>query len=228
MLTLIYAYFENGSMLDLHLKTWSAYENKDQWKAIIVDDCSLRDPAETHIADVGFPVELYRIKTDIPWNQDGSRNLAMHQASGWCLMTDMDHLLRPLEAGQLLRLKKNDGHYYMPSRRLSDGSTYHRHPNSYLLNKGLYEYLGGYDEAYAGYYGTDGMFRERLSESAFRVDLDIPLFLYKREAIPDASTTDYGRKGSAYALSSRPDLVQRRKSHLPPIPPLNFEWERVR
>ncbi|NCC30971.1 MAG: glycosyltransferase [Chloroflexia bacterium] len=227
MVTLVYAYFNNGSMLDLHLKVWAKYREKRKWKAVIVDDCSLKDPAKDHIVDVGFPVEIYRIHTDIPWNQDGARNLAMHHAEGWCLMTDMDHLLTPNNAERVLRLSKSEDTFYVPSRLLSDGSKYHRHPNSYLIHSGLFNLAGGYDEAFAGYYGTDSVFRSQLKRVGTRKDLDIPLVVYKREVIPDASTTQYGRKGSEYEVGANPELSRRKKLKPPPIKPLNFEWSRV-
>lgn len=79
MITIVMAYYENGGMLDRHIEEWKNYPDalKDQIKAVIVDDGSSKDSALPHVQDVGFPIELYRINVDIPWNQNGARNLAM-------------------------------------------------------------------------------------------------------------------------------------------------------
>ncbi len=53
------------------------------------------------------------------------------------------------------------------------------------------------------------------------------LTVYGREVIPDASTTNYGRKGSEYQVSRNPVLRERKRLGPPPIPPLNFPWERL-
>lgn len=229
-ITLVYAYYENGGMLDVHLKEWARYRNKDNFSAIIVDDCSHRDPAEDHLrgVDVGFPISLYQITTDIPWNQNGARNLAMTFADGWCFLTDMDHLLNAKNAERLLRYSLNSSRHYKPQRRLADGSKYHQHPNTYVIHRDLYWDAGGYDEAFCGYYGSDSTFRRQLKNISRCTNFEkIHTNLYKREVVPDASTTDFGRKDSSYHVSNSDELSRRRREHLPPIAPLNFEWHRI-
>ena len=230
MITLIYAYFENGQMLDKHLDEWNLYSNKENFSAIIVDDCSKRDPAIDHLKNIDFPfpIQLYRINTDIPWNQNGARNLAMTHAQGWCLMTDMDHLLSAENAQRLTKTALDPSKAYRPTRtRAVDGLPYKSHPNSYILTQDLYWKAGGYDEAFCGYYGSDSTFRSHLLKIAERVDLEIPLILFGREVIADASTIDYGRKGSEYHVSKNLEIKKRKKQKPEPIPPLNFEWERL-
>lgn len=226
-ITLVYPYFNNGSMLDLHLKEWNKYENKEMFSAIIVDDCSMRDPAEPHLIDVGFPISLYRITTDIPWNQNGARNLAMTYANGWCLITDIDHLLKRKHAKKFKDLKLENGYYYKPHRKLHDGLNYHKHPNSYILNYDLYWKAGGYDEDFCGYYGTDSTFRRQLEKNAVEGETEIVLSLYGRGVISDASTIEYGRKNSKYHVSNNERLKYKRKHGGTPIPPLNFDWYKV-
>ena len=118
MITIVMAYFENGGMLDLHLSEWEQYERKDRWRIVLVDDCSKRDPALPHIRDVGIEIELYRINTDRAWNQNGARNLGMTHAMGWCLLTDMDHLLPARDAKRLQGIDLDGGpaRYYRPHR----------------------------------------------------------------------------------------------------------------
>jgi len=57
--------------------------------------------------------------------------------------------------------------------------------------------------------------------------LGIALTLYSRDEVPDASTTNYGRKNSQYHILNNPELMERRKQMPGPIRPLNFEWERL-
>lgn len=225
MITIVMAYYENGGMLDLHLAEWIQYADKDQWRIVLVDDCSKQDPALPHIRDVGFPVELYRITTDRPWNQNGARNLGMTHVNGWTLLTDMDHLLTLPMARRLQAFDLNPLSYYRPARvRYADNRPYKRHPNTYLLHSDDYWRAGGYDERYCGYYGTDSTFRRSLEKKLGPpVDLDIPLTLFGREVQSDASTRDLGRKGSEYHLRSLPHKGR----ELEPVPQLNFEWERL-
>ena len=228
-ITLLYPYYQNGGMLNRHLSEWEGYKIKEKFKAIVVDDGSPTDPAINHLegVDVGFPIELYRIKEDIPWNQDGARNLGMTHATGWCLISDMDHLLNVTNARKLAALTYDRAVHYVPNREKPDGSKYHHHPNTYFLTSDLYWLAGGYDESFRGYYGSDSVFKRQLNEISERQMLNVALTLYSREDIPDASTTNYGRKDSQYHILNNPELMERRKQMPGPIEPLNFEWERL-
>ena len=228
-ITLLYPYYQNGGMLNRHLSEWEGYKIKEKFKAIVVDDGSPTDPAINHLegVDVGFPIELYRIKEDIPWNQDGARNLGMTHATGWCLISDMDHLLNAKNARKLAALTYDRAVHYVPNREKPDGSKYHHHPNTYFLTSDLYWLAGGYDESFRGYYGSDSVFKRQLNEISERQMLNVALTLYSREDIPDASTTNYGRKDSQYHILNNPELMERRKQMPGPIKPLNFEWERL-
>ncbi len=225
------AYYENPTMLFKHLMCWNAYasEHKKNLEAIIVDDGSPDNPAKIN-GNMGFPISLFRIKQDIPWNQNGARNLAMTHARGLCLLTDMDHLLPKHMVAPLLNTNWDPIKVYKPQRFLPEGTEYKRHPNTYVISQETYWKAGGYDESFSGYYGTDSTFRRALLETTTIEDTDaFGLTLYKREVIPDASTKPerYGRKGTKYHVSQNTDLVIRKKYGGKPIPPLNFDWERI-
>jgi hypothetical protein len=231
-ITLVYAYFENGPMLDLHLAEWSKYKDKDRWRAVIVDDCSKRDPAINHMYDVGFPIELYRINNDIPWNQDGARNLAMTQSDGWCLMCDMDHLL-PIDSAEFLESQvdklASHRHYNLPRYR-SDGTPIDKiPPNVMIIHNDLFWSIGGYDERFCGYYGSDVNFLSRLSLKSVRgiVLRKVGLTMYSGDEIEGATTTDYGRKNSEYHIRNNPEILRMLHENRRPIPPMNFEYERL-
>jgi hypothetical protein len=77
------------------------------------------------------------------------------------------------------------------------------HPNSWLMTRAMFDRVGGYDERFSGFYGSDSEFRERCKitpdGAATRpasgvVVLDHPLVRYDRAVLADASTTTYERK----------------------------------
>jgi len=230
--TLVYAYFENGPMLDLQFSEWEQYKQKDRFKIIIVDDCSKRDPAIDHIRDVGIDVELYRIHNDIPWNQDGARNLAMTNAEGWCIMCDMDHVLTT--GGASLYLSKvnnlNKNKYYGFNRHRINGRLINKSPpNIMSIHNDLFWSIGGYDERFCGYYGSDVNFISRLDAFAGRRIMmnNISLRMYRADDLYGATTTDYGRKGSEYHIANYPHLRKILRSNMKPIKPLNFKYDRL-
>jgi hypothetical protein len=73
---------------------------------------------------------------------------------------------------------------------------YKPHPNSWMMTRKMFDRIGGYDERFSGFYGTDGEFRDRVKANAARVIIleEFPLIRVPRELVPDASTTRYGRK----------------------------------
>lgn len=230
-ITFIYPYFENGPMLKVHLNEWEKYRNKDHWKIIIVDDCSKRQPAIDFIRDIGIELELYKINTDIPWNQDGARNLGMTYAGGWCLMCDMDHLLPADGADRLIHKGrwKPTKHYTFKRRDYTDTRISKIPPNIMLLHNDLFWKVGGYDERFCGYYGSDANFISRLQfrSGVGKVLKDIDLTMYRADELEGATTTDYGRKESEYHIKNYPELRELMFQYEPPIQPLNFDYERL-
>lgn len=235
MITIVLAYYDNGKMLERHLQEWSRYSSdvKQNLRAVIVDDGSPNDPAVDHISDPGFPVELYRIKQNIPWNIPGARNLGMHVArDGWCLITDIDHLLRAYDAERLVGMLPDfdPARFYVPARAWADGRELQPHTNSYVLTRELYWRIGGTDEDWSGSWGAgEHVFRKHILSVATRVDLeDVYLTHYGREDIADASTREWGRRDSSYHWANNPALVAKCKlAPYRPQNPLRFDWEKI-
>lgn len=230
--TLVYAYFENGPMLDVQFSEWERYDQKDRFKIVLVDDCSKRDPAIDHIRDVGIDLELYRIHTDIPWNQDGARNLGMTNADGWCIMCDMDHVFTVGASNMFLSkldtLSRNK--YYGFNRHRLNGRPIEKSPpNIMAIHNDLFWRIGGYDERFCGYYGSDVNFISRLDAAVGpRIVMNrVSLRMYRADELEGATTTDYGRKGSKYHLANHPYLSQLLRANKRPIEPLNFDYERI-
>jgi len=163
---------------------------------------------------------------DIRWNQDACRNLGVDKAhTEWVLLTDMDHLVT---VGLLQRVMYStcDPKIAYRFSRVSapNMEPYKLHPNSWFLTRKLYKRVGGYDERFAGYYGTDGDFRDRLDAKAALVQLKEYLIRVPREVIADASTTVYERKTDWDG-----DNIKRLKMERGKHPPIrqNFPYERV-
>lgn len=239
MITIVMPYYDNPKMLRLHLHEWSMFtpSQKQALRAVIVDDGSPNAPAEENMREygskVGFPVRLFRIVPNIPWNQDGARNLGMKNVeTDWALMTDIDHMVSRHEVSKMLDFtshKTMKGQYYMPHRVLFDGMVTHPHPNSYIMNVSDFWSMGGYDEDFAGVYGSDGNFRKCMKAGLQeRVTPSWSLTLWPSSAISDANTKDFGRKDSKYHRSHHPKIEAKAKGPAyKATNHLRFDWREV-
>jgi len=231
-LTLCFPYFENPGMLREHQRIWAQYPEKMRRSltVVIADDGSPNHPAVEAVEPCDYDLQVYRIEPNIPWNQCGARNLAMHAApEGWCLVTDIDHVLMPDEAVILAQMKVREGNYYVPARKIMpSGESYKKHPNSYYLTRQMYWDAGGCDEDFAGWYGSDATFRRALTLVGNRVELTSPsLMLYGRDVLLDASTTEWGRKDTQWHSAKNPALrAKKLNGPYKAVNPLRFSWSR--
>lgn len=221
-LTLVYAYYDNPKMLARQLEEWKHYDALalEAVSFILVDDASPNSPALDVVRSsgcYGLDLRVFRVQVDRPWGQDGARNIGMkHCSTDWALMTDMDHLLSRenimgaldfIETGRARR-----GRYYLPRRVLASGELYHSHPNSFLFHRVDFWDMGGYDEDFVGYYGSDGNFRKCAKGSGL---MEMPveeftLILYGRKVIEDASTRSLTRKDGPLWAALHPHLNNKR------------------
>ena len=202
--TLCMAFYRNPSMLLRHYALFATFEPwmREAIDVVVVDDGS-PEPQRAFgpsLVASDVHVRVYRMGIDIPWNQDACRNVAVqHAETQWVLLTDMDHMV-PRQTWEVVLTQKLDPECAYTFERVNDPAldAYKPHPNSWLMTRALYDRAGGYDERYAGIYGTDGNFRNRLMRFAreFR-RLPVPLIRVPREVTPDASTTTYPRKSIA-------------------------------
>jgi hypothetical protein len=199
-ITFICAYYDNPGMLREQQRVWASYPEdlKPHFHAIVTDDCSPRWPARPHVASTGIAsFKLFRTQVDVRWNWLFCRNLGVSRATtDWVLLTDIDHVL-PVETLAVLLTEKLDvNHVYRFSREdAPDRTPYKPHPNTWFLTRKMFDRIGGYDERFSGFYGTDADFRERVHQRAHAVVMRPEVLIrYPREVIADASTTTYGRK----------------------------------
>lgn len=196
-ITLVYPYYDNALFLHKQLEGWRALPDhtRDWIKVIIVDDGSPRIAARSVVGTSLWPfeVDVYRIEVDVRWNWLAARNIGMHNASdGWCVLTDMDHVIPHETLDMLLYRWYDENIIYRFGRREHTGQKIHPHPNSMFMTKAMFWKVGGYDEALSGHYGTDGDWRRRCAATADIRTLSLELI--RHEYQQDSSTTSYLRK----------------------------------
>jgi hypothetical protein len=157
-LTLVFNVFFNqadASPLIDALQHYSSYDPYllDRIQFVIVDDCS---PVEMVIDDFGLNLSVYRIETDIPWNQGGARNLGVTFAkSDKVIVSDID-LLFPEHTLQHLLDRKNPGkHMFKFWRAGEDGRYIRPHANVFFFSRSRFLKYFGYDEEFSGGYGAE-------------------------------------------------------------------------
>lgn len=194
--TFVYPYYENPNFLQTQLDIWSAYSPtiRSKLRAIVIDDGSPNSPASSVLRGkvMPFHIRLFRIDVDVRWNWLAARNIGMNYADGWCVLTDMDHVVDEYVAMQLILGRHDDKVIYRFSRREHTGAAVHPHPNSMFMTRKMFWRAGGYDEALSGHYGTDGDWRRRCAATAKVLTLRDELIRY--EYVVDSSTTGYLRK----------------------------------
>jgi len=197
-MTLIYPYYENPKFLRRQIDGWSSLPSYCQKliRVIVVDDGSPKNPALSVLAELSgleFNLSLYRIEVDVRWNWLAARNIGAHHApSGWCVFTDMDHVLPERTIDVLANRVYDPNAIYRFSREEHTGAVIHPHPNSMFMTKDMFWKVGGYDEALSGHYGTDGDWRRRCAATAKVFTLRQPLIRHEYQG--DSSTVDYLRK----------------------------------
>jgi glycosyltransferase involved in cell wall biosynthesis len=197
--TLVLPYYRNGGMWQRQLERLSRYPAPilKHLRVIVVDDGSPKDALQAPATPPPFALSMFRIDVDVRWNWIAARNIGHHHAeTEWVLFTDIDHLVPHKTAARIVDgYLEADTIYRFQRVNFHDGAAYHPHPNSWLMTRAMFDKTGGYDERFSGFYGTDGMFRDRCRAHARGITiLREKLERVDREVQPDASTRTYERK----------------------------------
>lgn len=226
--TIVMAYYMNPKTLLRHVAEWHGFsdEIRANLSAIIVDDCSPESPAVQVLTDLPqpFPIKLYRIEEDLRWNWIAARNVAMKEASeGWHLTTDIDHFVDEKFGRSLIFGKHDERKVYKFSRREHTGEKIKPHSNSYFMTRAMYWKIGGHDESFSGFYGSDGSHVRRVAQVAPVIMLPDELIRY--EYVGDSSTTVYERKTPADSAHRAKVLAARKPGWKPKV--LSFPYHEV-
>lgn len=202
LISLVFAYYENPSMLALQWKEIAKYPAslKREIEVIVVDDGSPTRPASEVARPRNLPRHsLFQLDRDVRWNQDAARNIGAHEAqSPWLLLTDIDHVVPTETLAQLVDMDKDTSVFYTFSRiKFATGDQREPHPNSYFMTKQLYWAIGGHDEDFAGIYGKDFLFRKRAHRFTDEVILhDAPIARVGSTMVSDAGTSTISRRNT--------------------------------
>jgi hypothetical protein len=243
IVSLVLPYYENPKMLDIQAREWLSYPSfvTTRLRVVVVDDGSSDAPAlevlrqhRVSFSSRGLDVQLYVVENDIPWNQDGARNLGMRMCNTvFALMTDIDHLLRARDALDMVEFCLSGiprGEYYMPRQFVkSTMKEIPRHPNTFLFRVADFWAMGGYDEDFAGWYGSDGNFRRCARGNGLQecVTNEFGLVVWRRDDCEDANTRRYGRKESEYHSHRNPRLLSKmRAGPYRAVNPIRFDWRK--
>ena len=151
---------DSSSVLEL-VRRYASYSRDllDRLQLVLVDDGS---PVPVKLpADLDLNLLLLRIREDVPWNHAAARNLgAVYARSDKLLLTDVDHEFPEDTLRRIVELRELRRTMYMFYRLDENGAHVRRHLNTFLLSRGRYLELFGYDEEFCGHYGLeDDLFR---------------------------------------------------------------------
>jgi hypothetical protein len=245
---MVVPYYCQPRMLQKQLDTWRDYsaETRNAFSFIIVDDCS-PEPAEDVVRP--YPVALYRIDKDVPWNRGMARNLGTKMATTpWVLHVDTDHVLPAESAKTLVRYLTPPSDFFgrcawfrfdrfrvgaADETRRKDkadpAATFvkiHPHIDSYVCRTDAYWKAGGYNEDFSGILGGGTPFlREMERVNGEPIVLPIPLHVHTRHSVPDSSEHTLPR--SPEAFKKRKQEIMAKRGTLRGHDPIRLPWHKV-
>lgn len=197
-LSLIFTYYKNPKMLAYQWEIWRLYPAEVE--IVLIDDGSpmgLRaEEVIKNLPPLACKFKLFRILTDVAWNQRGGCNIgARHASHRWIMLVDIDHILSVESLNKVLSSSLDiDTAYTLTRIKHFDKSIMHPHKESRLMSRMLYWKIGGFDESYCSQYAVterDWLTRVRQQKSA---ELPVDLELVLNDEISDSKSPGLVRK----------------------------------
>ncbi len=239
-ITLVFPYYKNPDMFKRQQRHIMGlpHDLRSCLHVCVCDDGSPVDKAVDNIVE-GFAssvasFQLFRILVDVRWNWIACRNLCISKArTEWVFHTDIDHTLPEATLRWLVSAYHNPAKVYFPFARVDapDGTPNPKHhPNTWFHTVDMFNRIGGYDERFSGWYGTDSDFRCRAIEASGEcVPVpDHPVMRWPREVVADSSCPDeFGRKRDIDKENVQ--RIKRERALIHGWRPLRgtFPWERL-
>ncbi len=208
---LIYPYFDNPGMMEMQVANWSRFEGelRDKARIIVVDDHSKFDPVPI-LKACKTKVQCFRLLERHPWNMHQCRNIGAREACAagenfWLFMSDIDIMLTPEMAYQMLDRELSSRWHYTMERTFAPEFTERKtHVNTFLVRHSAFWQVNGYDldltPIGGGGYGGDNQFRRQLAALVPENHMDdVVLVGYGRRhrdgapVLPDADTQSLDR-----------------------------------
>lgn len=221
-----------NTLVDLLLRYNSyAQEVKKAVQFVVVDDGS---PLPVNIPpEIRLNISLYRITTDIPWNQCGARNLGVVYArSPRIILSDSDHyfpekLLRDIAASRI------PGKTVYKFKRVDQqGVAIKKAMNIFYTSKAVFFQALGYDEEFSGNYGYEDLYFLDLQK---KLGNSIRYFSRFKKLIATEVNRHHSYHSLERATAVNLALYNRKKELLKDGDPfashsrtfLHFDWKRV-
>lgn len=242
MISFVYAYYDNPGMLAKQYELWSSYPDyvRKNLEVIVVDDGSPNSPAIQVPRPDKLPrFRMFRVLKDMPWHQDGARNLGAHMSIYmWLFLCDIDHMMPQETLEKLmvfLKTQNVEENYFTFGRIEVDGKpTLDKYGNVkpgrniLCMSKPLYWKAGGYDEDFCGYYGTDGMFLKRVGKHSTHryLGMEFPVIRVSTKTVPDCNTRTLERKGARNdQIKKNIEQFKKRSGRSKVVSTLAFKWK---
>jgi hypothetical protein len=170
-LSVISHFYNNPAMVERQVAYWETLSDAflERVEFVLIDDCSEQRP---QLAPRRIDLKLFRITTDIPWNQAGARNLGSFVATGTHgLFMDIDqHFFEPPML-QLLDALPQLAPTLMLHLRIKElvniqsGKSLLCAPSTFVVHLPTYRVRGRYDEDFAGHYGFEDLYAHAVWEA---------------------------------------------------------------
>jgi hypothetical protein len=227
-LSVISHFYNHPRMVQDQIAYWESLPDAflSQVEFVLIDDCSEQRPA---LAATRLDLRVFRVITDVPWNQSGARNLAAYVARGeWAMFADIDQKFDAAPLQQVIaslgQLDKQTM-YHLQIKELVNILTKNRllfAPSTFLVHLPTYRVRGMYDEDFAGHYGYEDLYAHQVWEHSGGKRVLLGDAIYFEDL--GFGTTTLDRDNQRNDLLSRQKMATGVKNS-PGI--LRFEWEQL-